>query len=413
MAFWGSVRWLIAGAAAGLMPACQRGTLDGPTAPAMLGADGGVVSAGGGVSGPPAGSGVGVAGGSDGGQAPPVVAACAPPSLASQAWTEVIAQSDLAGFQITDAWAVPGSDDLFFGAMLPPTGDPPISATRIVRWTRGCWSTEVSWSARSALAPSVAGAARDDVWATVGDALLHRDAIGWSRADDELRAMLDDRHPGAVPAFGAVRVGASGVWSMGGAFIWQRDRRVGWRMFEPSADEIIGPGHSSYDSFWFTALSVDDAGAAIGGAIDISGSIPDAAFVYRYDGSAWSRRGISQGRISALQSDGAGGLWIGTASGGWNPPLFHLGGTTANGVSQGEQVEIDGWPAATEAQSLWSGGANDVWAAAGCYLAHWDGASWTAVAAPPVAGSGVTILAGDTASIWFVTAGPRFFRLGR
>jgi hypothetical protein len=407
MALWKGLGLLIASAAVGVMPACERGSLDGPTVPAMIGADGGAVAAGGGASGlPGGGDGSGSMAAGSGGEAQPVVPACAAPSLAAQAWTEVIAQGDLAGFQVTDAWPVPGSDDLFFGAILHPTAVPGISTARIVRWTRGCWTTELSWSQRFELAPSVTGTASDDVWATVGDSLLHRNALGWSRADDELRAIVNEKHPGGVPTFSAVRVGASGVWSMGGAFIWRRDQR-GWRMFEPSDDEIIGPGHSSYDSFSFTALSADDAGAAIGGAIDISGSIPDAAFVYRYDGSAWSRRGISQGRISALQNDGAGGLWIGTASGGWNPPLFHLGGATSTSVA------IDGWPQATEAQSIWSRGANDVWAAAGCYLAHWDGASWTAEAAPPVGGSGVTIVTGDTSSIWFVSAGPRFFRRGR
>jgi hypothetical protein len=220
------------------------------------------------------------------------------------------------------------------------------------------------------------------------------------------------------------------MWVTGGRYVWHRDRRRAWRMFEVADGDILGPVHSIYDTFWFTALAPERQGdgVALGGTIDISGSIPDVAFVHRYDGSAWSFHGVSTGRVGALASDGYGGLWIGVPSGGWGPSLIHLtgavigdpGGSASQSVSVSQSVSIDGWPQGAEAQALWSRGGrgDDIWAAAGSYLAHYDGSAWTAIAGPPqsgspatIGGSTVTILTGDAGSIWFV-AGARLFRRG-
>jgi hypothetical protein len=66
--------------------------------------------------------------------------------------------------------------------------------------------------------------------------------------------------------------------------------------------------------------------------------------------------------------------------------------------------------------SLWGRAADDVWAA-GDDIAHWDGTKWSRNAdasdstRAPING-GVTVVTGDAASVWLVTAGPRFFRFG-
>jgi len=168
------------------------------------------------------------------------------------------------------------------------------------------------------------------------------------------------------------------------------------------------PG-GSRGSFWFTSLWVggrDDA--AVGGAIHALGRIPDAAFVYRYDGSGWTRQGVSEGAVTSMWGDGTGGLWISAANGGMNPPLFH-----ANRPGFGiDIVPIDGWPPGIDGSALWGAAPDDLLAAKAGSLAHWDGGEWKMAAGPPITADGA-VIAGDAASTWIVGRGPRFFREDR
>ena len=78
---------------------------------------------------------------------------------------------------------------------------------------------------------SISGSAPGDVWAVMGNALFRGDGTGWSRADDEMQALLTAQHPGYAAVPYAVRVAAGTIWVMGKTFIWRRDAG-GWRMFE-------------------------------------------------------------------------------------------------------------------------------------------------------------------------------------
>jgi hypothetical protein len=423
----GGLAALLALVAAGVAAGCQRGSLDGSPPDAGLAAaidGGGAAGPGGpGIGRGDGGGGVVVDGGApagpgqaSGGVSMPVAPGCVVSSTAPWDWTEVAAPAELAGFQITDAWAAPGRDDIFFAAMLPPSGSPPIAAARIWRWTKGCWKLELSWSTTVGLPPSVSGSDTDDVWATVGDALVHRDASGWLRAEDQLRAVMAPEISSARPAFGTVRVGASGIWLTADHAVWQHDWR-GWRAFELTTGDVLGTqpspqssqsSQSLDDPFWFTALALDGDGVAIAGAADVSGPLTTPAFVYRYDGRVGSGRVVGSGTVDALSSDGLGGLWVGAAASGSDPTLLHLDGASKTLGTW----SLDDLTATAQTQALWSRGWNDTWAAAGAYLAHWDGNVWSVSAPPPVT-SGVTILTGDAGSLWFVTAGPRFFRVGR
>ena len=203
---------------------------------------------------------------------------------------------------------------------------------------------------------------------------------------------------------------------MGKTFIWRRDAG-GWRMFELTNTDVFGPDDptGSRGSFWFTSLWAggrDDV--AVGGAIHELGTIPDAAFVYRYDGSGWTRRGISEGHVASLWGDGSGGLWVSSAGGNTNPPLFHDVGTDVSGVAGIRSVSIDGWSEGIDVSAIWGAAPDDLLAASAGSLAHWDGAAWKMAAAPPapVAG-GDAVIVGDAASTWIVRQGPRFFRQDR
>ncbi|HEY7371979.1 MAG TPA: hypothetical protein VIF57_07345 [Polyangia bacterium] len=399
--------WAVAIAATGLALGCERGTLDKAPPDGRLAADGGIVLGSGAPGGPGAGS--GAPGSGTGGDGMPVIPACVVSSRVPDDWSEVAAPGELAGFRVTDGWAAPGRNNLFFAAVSSATGSPPVASVRIARWTGGCWTAELSWSTSSTSPPSLAGAAGDDVWATVGDAVLHRDATSWTRVDGPLRTLLAAQHPGVAPTFDAVRVGDTGVWVTGGHFVWRRDQQ-GWRMFELSDQQITGAAYPTPGTIRFTALQPDLDGAVLGGSIDfVGGAIIEAAFVCRYDGSNWTPTVVGRGRVTGLENDGAGGLWIGAASDGGNPSLWHLDGT--GGLAG---VAIGGWPSSAETQALWARAGDDVWAASGAYLAHWDGSAWTSASAPPGTDSArVTVLTGDGGSLWFVGAGPRFFRIAR
>jgi len=324
-------------------------------------------------------------------------------------WAGVTAPASLEGLVIKDAWAA-ARDDLYFVGTRPVPGNDVQSDAQIVRWTRGCWSLELSWQIPSALMVSISGSAPGDVWAAMGNALFRGDGTGWTRADSEIQALLAAQHPGYTASPAGVRVAGGAVWVIGrNSFIWRRDVN-GWRMFELTDADVFGADdpEGSRGSFWFTSLWAGGGGdVAIGGAIHLLGRIPDSAFVYRYDGAAWARWMVSDGGVTSLWGDGVGGLWIAAANGHLNPPLFHDEATVAT-VSP---VSIDGWPAGTEATALWGHAPDDLLAAGGGSLARWDGAAWTMTTAPPTtAPDDTAVIAGAEGATWIVRRGPRFFR---
>ena len=386
------------------MTGCQSGVLD--KASATIAIDGGRVGM--------ADSGaIGPGGSAD--TSTPRLLSCDAVQPDAPDWTEVVPPASLEGLAIKDAWAA-GRDDLFFVGTLPVPGNDLQSVAQIVRWTRGCWSLELSWPIASQLSVSISGSAPGDVWAVMGPALFRGDGTGWSRADDEMQALLTAQHPGYAAVPYAVRVVAGTIWVMGKTVIWRRDAG-GWRMFELTNTDVFGADDptGSRGSFWFTSLWAggrDDA--AVGGAIHALGRIPDAAFVYRYDGSGWTRRGITEGQVASLWGDGSGGLWLSASGGNTNPPLFHDDGADIGSGAGIRSVSIDGWPLGIDVSALWGAAPDDLLAAGAGSLAHWDGVEWKMAAAPAAtAATDGTVIAGDAGSTWIVRRGPRFFRRDR
>jgi hypothetical protein len=383
---------------------CQSGVLDKGSS-ATLATDGGRIgTADGGAIGP----------GGSADISTPRLLSCDVVQPDAPDWTEVVSPPSLEGLVIKDAWAA-GRDDLFFAGTLSVPGNDLQSVAQLVRWTRGCWSLELSAPIASQLSVSISGSAPGDVWAVLGSALYRGDGTGWSRADDEMQALLDAQHPGSAAVPYAVRVAAGTIWVMGKTFIWRRDAN-GWRMFELTNADVFGaddPG-GSRGSFAFTSLwtSGHDA-VAVGGAIHQLGRIPDSAFVYRYDGSGWTRQTFTDGRVTSLWGDGSGGLWIGAPNGSLNPPLFHAE-PASSGVAGFRAVSIDGWPVGIAVNALWGAAPDDILAGSAGGLARWDGAEWKMAATPPsVAGDDAAVIAGEATSIWMVRRGPRFFRQAR
>ena len=187
---------------------------------------------------------------------------------------------------------------------------------------------------------------------------------------------------------------------MGKTVIWRRDAG-GWRMFELTNTDVFGADDptGSRGSFWFTSLWAggrDDA--AVGGAIHALGRIPDAAFVYRYDGSGWTRQGISEGQVASLWGDGSGGLWI-SASGGTRTRRCSTTTARTSAACAGiRSVSIDGWPPGIDVSAMWGRRRINLLAAGAGSLAHWDGVEWKMAAAPRPRPPTATVIVGDAAS---------------
>jgi hypothetical protein len=318
-------------------------------------------------------------------------------------WTEVIAPPELAGFTIAESWTA-GRDDILFAGNVPVgPADQGKTAPRLVRWAHGCWSVELAPDQPNYYPASVSGTSASDIWAVAGPILEHNDGSGWSIVDDGWRALEEQAFPGGS---GGVlqKVRAAGpehVWVLSGNRLWHRQDGQ-W-----TVDVLPRPSwlREGQDGIAYETLELGDGGQPwVGGFIDTLGRIPDTAFLVHRDADAgWIWTGVGDGSTIALARDGAGGMWLSAADGGFNPPLFHTTGDS-NGTSA--VVTIDGWPEGSEAGWLWPRAPDDVWAS-GITLAHWDGQTWRTVTDLPMAGVQV---GGDADTMWLVTRGPRFFR---
>jgi hypothetical protein len=395
---------------------CRGGVLDEP--PGMIAAGGG------------AGNGIASRDGSGaGGGTMPTDAPCLKPTLtAGEEWDEVSPPAGVEGLQVSDSFVV-AADDLLFAGTVPAAGNPSTSSAQILRWTGACWKTEMSAPMAAGMTPSMAWVADgldEEIWATTGSALYHRDAGGWSRADADLQALLSASHPGEAIAPAKVRVGVGGgVWVVGGHYVWQRSgsgsgsgNGTTWRMLELGEADVFGNvepenhfGSFKLNALW-TGIHPDDV--TVGGTLDTAGRLPNAAVICRYQTSKWLCGGVADGSIRAMAGDGVvGDLWIAVANGGLNPPLFHVerSGTSATTVA------IPGWPEGVQVSSLLGLDWNDAWATGADSLAHWNGFDWSLSAAPgPSAAGGATFMTGinitgsDGDALWVVRPGPRFFR---
>jgi len=337
--------------------------------------------------------------------------ASALPAVAQQ-WAELAppASLGLSGLQVTAASAA-ATDDLFFAAI--PAGAGAMNAA-VVRWRQGVWTSELAVPGNAWSAARVSAASSDDVWSVLGGALYHRDGAGWTR-DDSWQAAI----PAGTAATGpwtavAIRAVARGdAWLVAsgdpaGMLLHRRDG--GWTAID------VEPSPSSPAVYDFSDLWVSCTGDVwLGGTVgDPEGPTQSPALLFGFDGTSWVHYGVGLWDVMALWDDSAAGLWMAIPEGDGLLTVAHFDSSRGQSVF----MSIDGWPAdGSEIHSLWGRAADDIWGA-GDDVAHWDGKSWRRAdvpdgARPPVhQGSGKTIVTGDSGSVWLVSGGPRFFRLG-
>jgi hypothetical protein len=365
----------------------------------------------------PAGVGGGVTempvGGTTGAGQSPV--GCLLPTAPAGTWVEIAPPPSQSGFFASDAFAV-GQDDLLFAGSTydPTTSGPAPTDARVLRWTHGCWTLEVSLpaSVTPPYHPSVHGTGPNDLWAAASDVLYHRDAQGWTRFTDETWRNIVRQPPSFLQAnieVNRVRAAAPGdLWIAATSNIlhWSGGAWTSYNFDDPTY-----PTTSASIGFFFSDIWIDSPSSVwVAGGSDQVGNTMDLGFVHHFDGAAWTHHNAAVGEVEAIWRGGSV-LWLAQPSeDGLTVRSFD--GTTATGVPI---AGVDPHHGAVYVSSLFGRGANDVWAA-GEDVAHFDGQAWSLVSdAPGAARSTIgletnTLVTGDAAATWLVTPGPHFFR---
>ncbi|HVT08442.1 MAG TPA: hypothetical protein VHO67_13365, partial [Polyangia bacterium] len=343
---------------------------------------------------------------------------CALPVGPAGTWVEIPAPAGLAGFTATDAFAVGSNDLMFAGSTFVSMGLSAPANAEIVRWTDGCWTTELMIDPTVTEAPhaSVHGTGPNDVWAVAADLLYHRDASGWTRFSDETWRNMVRQPPFMEPLqFNRVRAAAPGdVWVAATSNVLHLSGGA-WTTY--NFDDANYPAMGATIGFSFNDIWIDSPTSVwVVGPSDQVGNTMDFGFVHHFDGTSWTHDGVGVDQVYAIWRAGAV-LWLAQST------LAVLNGQTARlslrafDGTNAPAVAIAGVPA-NQGQpfmtSLFGHGANDVWSA-GEDVAHYDGEGWSLVPdAPPSARStdalSNTFVTGDAGSVWLVTPGPRFFR---
>src|SRR5262245_5836429 len=281
---------------------------------------------GAGSGGAVAGSG-GMAVGGAGGQT-----ACQLPAGTPGAWEEIAAPAGQANLRITDAFAV-GPNDLYFaGKVADPTGATDPTEARILRWSQGCWTAELSIPKAAGRIdfPSVHGLGPNDVWASASDVLYHRDAQGWTRfANEGYRSQARPSPFDGSPAeLNRVRAAAPNVlWVAASRDILRWDGQA-WTAY--SFDDATYPDTSAAIGFYFHTIWIDSpTGVWVGGASDQVGNTMDLSAMHHFDGANWTHTLITLGQVEAIWRGGSV-LWLANPA-----PMFTMqrfDGATAMGV---------------------------------------------------------------------------------
>jgi hypothetical protein len=412
---------MLAGAAAGCSDHSSGASTGSGGAGGLGGSAGGAIVSDctGAAGGPPATGGAAAGGAAAGGAAgTPAGGAngCSIPSGPAGTWVEIPAPPGQSGFHVTDAFAVAQDDLLFAGNTFDPTGLPPPADARLLRWTGGCWTVDLSLAPGMTAPdrPSVHGTGPGDLWATASDVLYHRDANGWTRFPDESWRNTVHRIPSSQTTLEPIefyRVRAAGpddIWIAATSNILHLSHEA-WTTY--NFDDPGYPDTSAAVGYFFADIWIDSPTSVwVAGASHQVGNTMSPGIVNHFDGASWTHIPTAVGGVDAIWRGGAV-LWLAQPSED-ALTLRAFDGTTTTPVPIAG-VDVTQHPVSLT--NLFGRGANDLWAA-GEDVAHFDGQGWSLVTdAPGPAHSTTrletnTFVTGDAAATWLVTPGPRFFR---
>jgi hypothetical protein len=335
----------------------------------------------------------------------------APPPSAT--WTEVPPPAGLpSGFFVTDAWSA-GPDEFFFvGADPADAVGNPSAIRRVLHWSGGCWTIELSVTGGLNAPAQISGTSPNDVWITTADTIYHRDSTGWSPAA-QLNAALAPA-PGNVLILEDVQARTpDDVWfTTSGMIVHFLNGQVTTTVIPapPPPDPAVPP-----ISFAYSAISILGANDVwIGGSAEQNANTMPPAVLFHFDGQSWTVHGpVGPFTVEALWPAGSpGALWVSVpAASGQAFPIVGFANDTVT------QTTIANWETGSDIISLWGRAPNDIWAA-GKDIAHFDGTSWSQVADAPASVRDNTaatifdnaVVVGDATTTWLTNAGPVFVR---
>ena len=401
------------GAGGGRGPGGAGGSVGGAGEAPGSGGEAGTPAGGvGGGGAPGSGGAAGTAGGGAGagGQGQP---GCSIPSGPAGTWVEIPAPSGQSNFYVSDGFAAGSNDLLFAGSTFDPTGLSVPTTARLLRWTQGCWTVELTIppSVTTPDRPSVHGTGPNDLWATASDLLYHRDAQGWTAfADQTWRSTV--HQPAYSPSiqFNRVRAAApNDVWIAATSNIlhWSG---ASWTTY--NFDDPGFPNTSAAVGYFYNDIWIDSPSSVwlVGEGKQVGNTMSPGA-VHHFNGTSWTHTGATAvGSINAIWRGGAV-LWLAQPSED-GLTLRSFDGTSATAA---QIAGVDPTQRSVDMTSLFGHGGTDLWAA-GDDVAHFDGQGWSLAAdAPASARSTInlstnTFVTGDAGSVWLVTPGPRFFR---
>ncbi|HXJ19094.1 MAG TPA: hypothetical protein VMT03_02595 [Polyangia bacterium] len=379
------------------------------------GGGGPIVAGGGAPGGGQAAGGAPGAGNPTGGTMGQSPTGCMPPSAPAGTWVEIAAPSDQSGFFATDAFAVGQDDLLFAGSTFDPTLGP--MNARVLRWTHGCWTLELSipTSTTPPDSPSVHGTGPSDLWATASDLLYHRDAQGWTRFADETWRSTVRQPPSFLANNGAIEFNRLRAAAPGDFWIAATSNILHWSgaaWTTYNFDDPTYPNTSASVGYYFDDIWIDSPSSVwVVGLADQVGNTMSEGAVNHFDGATWTHtHNTAVGTINAIWRGGAV-LWLAQPSeDGLSIRSFDGAMATAVPIAG-----VDPTQQSVNLTRLFGRGANDVWGS-GDNVAHFDGQGWSLVSDAPDAARSTTgletntLVTGDAASTWLVTPGPRFFR---
>jgi hypothetical protein len=232
---------------------------------------------------------------------------------------------------------------------------PAVQAAQVCGVDGWCWYNPLPQGAQLS---ALWGAAWNDVWAGGRDGLLHYDGAGW-------RAVTLPAEIGAVRSLWGS--GPRDVWAAGdGIARW--DGKT-WRV-------VAGLPDKEDTSYVLTGSGPHDVWA-----LADSGDGPEEEqTILHWDGARWRtdyvpfKVATAQRALNALWTSGPGEVWA-------------VGVDLASRASLVLRRTSQGWSPSPTAGgdpllSIWGAASDDVWAAGGETILHWDGARWAATKAP-------------------------------
>ena len=271
---------------------------------------GGSIGGGGGIAGGTAGMAAAGAGGA-GGQT-----GCQLPAGAPGTWVEIAPPPGQANFHVTDAFAV-GLNDLFFAGYIgDPTMGAPFTEARVLRWTQGCWTVELSIPAGISQVdfPSVHGLATDDVWASAGDAIFHRDAQGWTRFANEGWRNQIRLPPFSIPVelLRLREAAPNDIWLAATSNILHWNGQA-WTTF--NFDDPNYPNDTASVGFFFRSIWIDSPTSVwVGGGADQVGNTMESSIIHHFDGANWTHTQLpALGQVDGIWRGGSV-LWLANPS---------------------------------------------------------------------------------------------------